>query len=405
MTDTKTFEYRVRDSSGKLLTGSLAAESQQLVVSHLREMGYVPVSISQQKAAGMKKEISFRRKVKLKDLSVFSRQFATMISSGLPILKALAILEQQSSSTLLQDAIAEVRRDIERGSSLSNSMAKHPRVFDNLYVAMVKSGEAGGVLEAVLERVAKNLEREVELRNRIKSAMTYPVAVLTFVSLILVAMLLFIVPQFKNIYAQLNGTLPLPTRILLGVSDLLKHDFLFVFIGMVVLAFLVRRVLKTPEGRAAWDRMKLKIPIFGELARKTALARFSRILGVLNRSGVPILQSLDVVAETVNNSLMSRAIADVQKSVKEGESLARPLGRHNVFPPMVVQMLTVGEETGALDTMLEKVAAFYDDEVTATVDSLTALIEPIMIVAVGGAVGLSVIALYLPMFNVINLIK
>jgi type IV pilus assembly protein PilC len=219
------------------------------------------------------------------------------------------------------------------------------------------------------------------------------------------AMLLFIVPQFKNIYAQLNGTLPLPTRLLLAVSDVMKHDFLFVFLGAVALAFLVRRVIKTPEGRAAWDRMKLKIPIFGELARKTALARFSRILGVLNRSGVPILQSLDVVGETVNNSLMSKAIADVQKSVKEGESLAKPLGRHNVFPPMVVQMLTVGEETGALDTMLEKVAAFYDDEVTATVDSLTALIEPIMIVAVGGAVGLSVIALYLPMFNVINLIK
>lgn len=405
MTETKTFDYRVRDSSGKLLTGSLAAESQQLVVSHLREMGYVPVSISQQKGAGMKKEISFRRKVKLKDLSVFSRQFATMISSGLPILKALAILEQQSSSPLLRDAIAEVRRDIERGSSLSNSMAKHPKVFDNLYVAMVRSGEAGGVLEAVLERVAKNLEREVELRNRIKSAMTYPVAVLTFVTLILVAMLLFIVPQFKNIYAQLNGTLPLPTRILLAVSDIMKHDFLFVVMGLIALAFLARRVLKTPEGRAAWDRMKLKIPIFGELARKTALARFSRILGVLNRSGVPILQSLDVVAETVNNSLMSKAIADVQKSVKEGESLAKPLGRHEVFPPMVVQMLTVGEETGALDTMLEKVAAFYDDEVTATVDSLTALIEPIMIVAVGGAVGLAVIALYLPMFNVINLIK
>ena len=235
--------------------------------------------------------------------------------------------------------------------------------------------------------------------------MTYPVVVLGFVTLIMLAMLLFVVPQFESIYGQLGGQLPLPTRILLAVSDAFKSKFL-ILVGLVILiVFLVRRYKKTEQGQELWDRLKLKIPIFGPLFQKTALARFARVLSVLNKSGVPILQSLDVVAETVSNSLMSKAVLDVQQSVKEGESLAKPLARHTIFPPMVVQMLAVGEETGALDTMLEKVAIFYDDEVTATVDSLTAVIEPLMIFIVGGAVGLSVIALYLPMFNIIKLIK
>jgi type IV pilus assembly protein PilC len=219
------------------------------------------------------------------------------------------------------------------------------------------------------------------------------------------AMLLFIVPQFKTIYKTLNGTLPLPTRMLLGVSDIVKHDLLFVVAAIALATFGIRRYVKTEQGRYQWDRLKLKIPVFGSLFQKTALARFARVLGVLNKSGVPILQSLDVVSETVSNALMARAIRDVQESVKQGESLAKPLAKHDVFPAMVVQMLAVGEETGAIDTMLEKVAAFYDDEVTAAVDSLTAMIEPILIFFVGGAVGLAVIALYLPMFNIINLIK
>jgi len=400
----ETFDYRGRDSGGKVVTGTLVADNQQLVVARLREMGYVPLRVGVQHL-GVKREITLRKKVKLRDLSLFSREFATMVSSGLPILKSLAILEQQVDSTILAKAIAEVRRDIERGTSLSPAMARHPKVFNNLYVAMVRSGETGGVLEAVLERLASNLERELSLRHKIRSAMTYPVVVFGFVSLIMTAMLLFIVPQFKAIYASLNGTLPLMTRLLLKVSDIMKHDFLFVAIGLGITVWLLRRYVKTEQGRWQWDRLKLKIPVFGKLFQKTALARFARVLSVLSKSGVPILQSLDVVAETVNNSLMSKAVKDVQESVKQGESLAKPLGRHAIFPPMVVQMLAVGEETGAIDTMLEKVAAFYDDEVTAAVDALTSLIEPLMIFVVGGAVGLAVIALYLPMFNVINLIK
>jgi type IV pilus assembly protein PilC len=399
------YQYRVRDHGGKMMSGTLVADNQQLVVARLREMGYVPLSVSVHRA-GLKREIRLRRKVRIKDLAVFSRQFATMVNAGLPILKSLSILEQQSESAILVKAVAEMRREIERGSSLSVAMSKHPKVFSQLYVSMVRSGETGGVLESVLERLASNLEREVSLRHRIRSAMTYPVVVVCFVMMILTAMLLFIVPQFKSIYATLGGAkLPFPTQVLLKVSDIFKKYFVLVVLAVVGLVYAGRRYTRTERGRYQWDRLKLRFPIFGPLFKKTALARFARVLGVLNRSGVPILQSLDVVSETVNNSLMARAIKDVQDSVKQGESLAKPLAKHELFPPMVVQMLTVGEETGALDTMLEKMATFYDEEVTASVDALTSLIEPVLIFIVGGAVGMAVIALYLPMFNIINLIK
>jgi type IV pilus assembly protein PilC len=398
------YDYTGRDPSGQRVTGTLVGDSPALVTARLREMGYVPLRVAAQNR-GVRREINIRNRVPLKELAVFSRELATMVSSGVPILKSLAILERQTESRLLSTTISDVRVEIERGASLSAALSRHPKVFGNLYVSMVKAGETGGVLENVLDRIAANLEREVSLRQRIRSAMTYPIVVLGFVTLIMLAMLLFVVPQFKSIYGQLGGQLPLPTRILLAVSDAFKSRFLIIAAVVALIVFLIRRYKKTEQGREVWDRLKLRVPIFGPLFQKTALARFARVLSVLNKSGVPILQSLDVVAETVNNSLMSKAVLDVQQSVKEGESLAKPLARHDIFPPMVVQMLSVGEETGALDTMLEKVAIFYDDEVTATVDSLTAIIEPLMIFIVGGAVGLSVIALYMPMFNIIKLIK
>jgi type IV pilus assembly protein PilC len=400
-----TFEYSGRDGSGRLQSGTLVADSRDLATARLREMGMIPIKLESKRTPTMRREFHLSNKVKLKDLAVFSRQFATMVNSGLPILKGLSILEQQTESRPLAIAVGAVRLDVERGSSLSAAMAKQPKIFNNLYVAMVKAGEAGGVLESVLERVAVTLEREVALRQRIRSAMTYPIVVAGFVTLILVAMLLFIVPQFKNLYAQLNGTLPVPTRLLLAISTGLRKGFILVFAVLAVTFVLIRRFVRTERGKAMFDRLKLKLPVVGSLIQKTALARFSRIFGVLSSSGVPILQSLDVVSETVNNTQMRDAILDVQRSVKEGETIARPLSRHPIFPPMVVQMLAVGEQTGSMDTMLEKVSAFYDEEVKSAVDSLTSLIEPIMIMFVGGAVGVSVIALYLPMFNIINLIK
>ena len=283
-------------------------------------------------------------------------------------------------------------------------MGRFPLAFNDLYVAMVKSGETGGMLDDVLLRLASVLEREVHLRQKIKSAMTYPVAVVGLVTLIMSAMLFFVVPQFKSIYTQLGGTLPLPTRLLLMVSDSAKKYWYIMIISIVVFVFLFRRYKKTAAGRAMLDMIKLKIPIFGTLFHKTALSRFSSTAGMLLKSGVPILQALDIVADTVNNKVLSKAVVDVQAAVRGGASRWPSAWRHPVFPPMVVQMLAVGEETGQVDVMLEKVAQFYDNEVEASVDALTSLIEPLLIAIIGSCVGAAVIALYMPMFNIIKLI-
>jgi type IV pilus assembly protein PilC len=328
-----------------------------------------------------------------------------MINSGLSLLRALNILSEQTENKKLAETIADVRAEVEKGTSLSAALTKHPKVFKRLYVAMIRAGEIGGVLDSVLLRLAENLEKEVALKQKIKSAMTYPTVVFCLVILILVGMLIFVVPTFKNLYKDLGGDLPLPTRVLIGLSDNAKK-FWYLVAGMAVGGAVgIKRWIGTEQGRGKWDALKLKAPIFGALVHKSALSRFSRTLSVLMRSGVPILQSLDIVKETVSNSVMSHAVSDVAVSVKEGESIAKPLERHDIFPPMVVQMISVGEETGALDTMLGKVADFYDQEVEATVDALTSLIEPVLIAVMGVVVGGMVVALYMPMFNIIKLIQ
>ncbi len=401
-----TYNYKVRDRGGKVVSGDLVADSEALAVARLRDMGLVPVSVEKQKSGGMKMEITLRPgHVKRKELAVVARQFATMVNSGLPILRSLAILGDQTESKELAKVLTQVRAEVEQGNSLSGAMVKFPKAFNDLFIAMVKAGETGGVLDTVLLKLADNIEKDVSLRRRIKSAMTYPVVVVCMVSLIMAAMLLFVVPQFKDIYKQLGGKLPLPTLVLIGVSDAMKHYWYMVIGAIIGGYFGLKRYRKTEGGRVRTDKLMLRIPVFGPLFHKTALSRFSSTLAMLLSAGVPILQALDIVTETVNNRVLSAAVADVQDSVREGESIAKPLARHPVFPPMVVQMLAVGEETGGVDTMLTKVAEFYDDEVTATVDALTSLIEPLLIAFVGAGVGAAVIALYMPMFNVINLIK
>src|SRR6266498_3194732 len=362
---TTTFAYKVRDKAGKTVSGTLEADSQALVASRLKEMGFSPLLIEEQKSNVGKKELHmpWGGRVKSKDLAVFSRQFATMINSGLSLLRALNILADQTENTKLAETIADVRTEIERGSSLSAALAKHPKVFKRLYVAMIRAGEIGGVLDGVLMRLAENLEKDVALRQKIKSAMTYPTVVFCMVLLILAGMLMFVVPTFKNLYKDLGGSLPLPTRLLINVSDTAKKFWYLVVAMIIGGAVGIKRWVGTDQGRGIWDAMKIKAPVFGGLVHKTALSRFSRTLSVLMRSGVPILQSLEIVKETVNNAVLSVAVSDVAEAVKQGESIARPLERHAVFPPMVVQMIAVGEETGALDTMLEKIADFYDQEV------------------------------------------
>ncbi len=398
-----TYQYKVRDKGGNVVTGTVVADNEALVLQRLREQQLTPLEVKKQ-GRGLNIELS-PKKVKFKELAVFSRQFATMVNSGLPILRALAILADQSTNPQLARTLTAIRMDVEQGASLSVAMGKHPKVFNDLYIAMVRSGETGGSLDTTMLQLAEMLEAEVRLRGKIKSAMTYPVAVVALVSLILAAMLLFVVPQFQSIYGQLGGTLPMPTRILLGVSNLFKKYFLFILVGIFVGRFFFRRWKKTAAGRESVDAAKLRVPVFGPLFQKVALSRFASTTSMLLRSGVPILQAFDIVADTVNNKVVSKAIVDVQSSVREGESMAKPLSKHKVFPPMVVQMISVGEETGQVDTMLQKVAQFYDQEVEATVDALTSLIEPLLIAFIGCAVGAAVIALYMPMFNVIKLIK
>jgi type IV pilus assembly protein PilC len=385
-------------------TGSLVADSEALVLARLREQGFTPIDVKREKKGIGQIEFG-GKKIKLKGIAVFSRQFATMVNSGLPILRALSILADQADNKELARVLGEARMDVEQGSSLSGALAKHDHVFNNLYVSMVRAGETGGSLDSTLVRLADMIEREVTLRGKIKSAMTYPVAVVALVLLIMSAMLLFVVPQFEGIYAQLDAALPLPTRSLLFMSDVFK-GYWYVFLGGAIFArFLFRRWKKTDRGREVVDSMKLRAPVFGSLFHRTALSRFSGTLAMLLRSGVPILQALEIVADTVNNKVIAKAILDVQLSVRDGESIARPLTKHSIFPPMVVQMIAVGEETGQVDTMLEKIAMFYDQEVEAAVDALTSLIEPILIAVIGACVGAAVVALYLPMFQIIEKIQ
>ena len=406
---TATYEYKVRDNTGALKTGTLDAESTAQVAAKLKQMGYAPISITTSNA-GMNKEIripglSRKKKVKLKDLAVFGRQFATMVNSGLSLLRALNILTEQTENKELARVLAEVRNDIETGNSLSSSMAKHPDAFPPLMVNMCRAGEVGGFLDSVMLQIADNYEAEVKLRGKVKSAMTYPVVVLCIAILAVIGMLLFIVPVFAGLFKTLGGTLPLPTRILVMLSGGLKVGIIPVIVTIVVGVNVWSKIKRKPQVRNVVDPLKLRMPVFGELIRKIALTRFSRNLGTMMHSGVPILQSLDIVAETTGNVVLERATRAVQQSVRSGESLTKPLSEHPVFPPMVVQMMAVGEETGALDSMLHKIAEFYDQEVEATTESLTALIEPLMIALLGGIVGSMIVALYMPIFKIFDLIK
>jgi type IV pilus assembly protein PilC len=344
--------------------------------------------------------------VKLKDLAVFSRQFSVMINSGLSLLRTLNILSEQTENGKLAKTIAEVRDDVERGSSLSGSMSKHPKVFSTLFVSMVRAGETGGQLDTVLARVADNYEADYKLRQKVKAAMTYPVVVAGIAGLLVTVMLLFVVPTFANMFEGLGGTLPLPTLILLKISKAAKFIVPLGIVGSIAGFISYKRLrLSSDNFRFRADKLKLKIPIFGDLFSKVALSRFTRTLALLLRSGVPVLQALDIVAETTGNEVLTRATLEVKDSVRSGETMAAPLARHEVFPPMVVQMISVGEDTGALDSMLDKVSDFFDQEVESTTESLTSLIEPIMIAILGGIVGSMIIALYMPMFKIFDLIK
>jgi len=402
---TTQYAYKVKDASGRFVEGKVAAASEAAVAEKLKSMGYVALDV-RPASAGMRREISmgFTKRVKLKDLAVFSRQFATMADAGLTMLRSLSILSEQSSNPELRRVLRQVKQEVEAGASLSSALAKLPEVFPPLMVNLVRAGETGGFLDSAMRQIATNFEAEVRLRSKIKAAMTYPIVVFVLAILMCIGMLVFIVPVFQGMFSDLGGELPLPTKILVALSSGMR----FALPGLAVLAVAVtwgwRKFGRTDRVRAVVDPLKLRLPVFGKLFGKIALARFARNLSTLLTSGVPILLALDVVSETTGSVVISRALRDVQESVRRGDTVAGPLSQHAVFPPMVVQMISSGEETGAVDEMLKKIAEFYDQEVEATTESLTALIEPLMIAFLGTVVGSMILALYMPIFKVFDLI-
>lgn len=400
------FNFVVRDPSGKTMTGSLAMNSREELVSRLKEQGYYISKVTEVKEGSVLTSVdtAFAKMtpIKLKDLAVLMRLLSVMINAGLPILRSLKIVEKQTENLRLVEVIQSVRDHVEEGHSLSFAMQKHPNVFNGLVTAMVKAGEESGSLDIVLDRIAKDLEREIEIRANIQAGVRYPVIVMVAAGVIVALVLYFVVPQFQEIFEDMDAKLPAPTMILVSASLLVRNSAIWVVIGAFILVTAFRMGKKIPVVERLFDIMILKLPVIGMLLRKIALARFSRTLAILLASGVPILRAMSVVEQTVGNSVISHAVAGAKEAIREGERIAPPLEETGEFPPMVVDMIAVGEETGALDTMLAKVSDFYDREVDYTIDAFTTLIEPLLICVMGIVIGFIVVALYMPMFSIIQ---
>ncbi|MGJ4844659.1 type II secretion system F family protein [Leifsonia sp. Le1] len=408
MATTTAYAYTGRDAAGKVVKGRLDAAGEASAVARLRTMGLSPISLQEAPAGtGLNREVSlsFGSGVKLKDLAILSRQMATMIGSGLSLLRTLHILAEQTDNKKLATIIAGVRDDVETGVAVSDALRKRSEVFPPLMINMVKAGETGGFLDDALESIAATFEKEVKLKGTIKSALTYPVIVLIMSIVAVIAMLLFIVPVFENMFKGLGGQLPLPTEILVVASHAMVWVAPVLVVGTIVFAVWWGRNKNNESVRRRVDPVKLRIPVFGSLLKKIAVARFSRNFANMISAGVPILQALRIVGETSGNWVIENALVDVAESVRQGESIAKPLAAQPVFPPMVTQMIAVGEDAGSLETMLDKIADFYEQEVEAATEQLTAMIEPLMIAFLGVVIGGMVIALYMPIFQIATLVK
>lgn len=400
-----TFTYRARSRQGEIIQDQMEGADSVSVVSDLRQQGLLVIDVKEQNVAQKDILAPFKR-VKSGDLVVFSRQFATMMNAGLPIVRALYILSEQTENPKLKEVIVAVSKDVEAGSALSEALGKHPKVFGRLYVEMVRAGEIGGILDGVLLRLADQLQKDQDLRRKVKSAMTYPIIVLILAVLASSFMLIFIVPIFATMFEDLGGTLPLPTRIAMGISSILTSIFgVLLYAGMIGGVFLFLRWKNTEQGRKVWGRVVLRIPAkIGDIMQKVALARFARTLGTLSAAGVPILLALEITATSAGNWVVENALLKSREAIREGIPIYKPLETEPVFPPMVTRMIAVGEETGDIDGMLTKIAEFYESEVDASVKALTSIIEPLMIVVVGGIVGGIIVAMYLPMFKIFELV-
>jgi type IV pilus assembly protein PilC len=384
---------------GRKLKGELEAASEQIAMAQLRKRNLKVLKLKP-KPKDIFENVAFMQpKVTNKDLVIFTRQFSTMIDAGLPLVQGLNILADQAENPKFRSILKQITKDVEGGSTLAEAMKKHPKVFNELFVNLIAAGEVGGILDTILQRLATFIEKAAELKSKIKGALTYPIVVVCIAFIVIAVILIFVIPVFQDMFASFGSALPAPTQLVVNMSDFMKGNIHWVILGIVVLAFAFKQYRNTKGGRKTTDNIALKLPIFGDLLKKTAVARFTRTLGTMLASGVPILDSLEIVAKTAGNVIIEEIIYEVRGSIAEGQTIAEPLSENDIFPGMVIQMISVGEATGALDTMLEKIADFYDKEVDAAVDALTSMLEPLLMLFLGGAIGGLVVAMYLPIFS------
>ena len=400
------YTYSAINAEGLQLEGEVHAPDLDTAREQLRIRGLLAEFLQEKPASGEEGVRTVFKKIKPKTLQIFSRQFATMIEAGLNVVSSLVILEEQTDDPYFALVIKEIRADVEGGLLLSQALARHPKIFSRLYIAMVEAGEAAGILDQVLDRVALQIEKETQIKRRVKGAMMYPTMVLIFATLVLIGLLMFLVPVFVKIFAQLNGQLPTLTQYVVNASNQLRHHWFIIFPAIGLIIWGIRRFKKTEMGRQLWDRVKLKIPMkIGDVVLKVTMARFSRTLSTLVAAGVDIIKALEITGQTAGNWVIEEALAGVRQKVHQGVPIAQPLIENPVFPPMVSQMVKIGEETGELEKMLGKIADFYEDEVDTAIASLTAIIEPLMMIGVGAMVGVIIISMYLPMFKLLSLVK
>jgi type IV pilus assembly protein PilC len=397
------FQWEARSKAGSVQKGVMEASNREMVEAQLKKFGFTGITIKEE-GKGLSKEIKIpglgSKKVTTKEIVIFTRQFATMIDSGLPLVQCLEILSSQQENRTFKDVLLKVKESVESGTTFADALSKHPKVFDNLFVNLVAAGEVGGILDTILNRLAAYTEKAMKLKKQIKGAMVYPGTIVSIAVVVVGVIMIFVIPTFAKMFADFGGELPAPTRFVMALSNFLVKYIIVIIAAIFLIIFAFKKYYATTNGRKIIDRFLLKAPIFGDLIRKVSVAKFTRTLGTLVSSGVPILDGLDIVAKTAGNAVVEEAIYKVRQSISEGKTIAEPLQQSGVFPPMVVQMIGVGEATGAMDAMLSKIADFYDDEVDDAVAALTAMMEPMLMVFLGVVVGGLVIAMYLPIFQI-----
>ena len=398
------FKWEGRNRQGQVVQGEIDAANAAVAVLQLRKQQILPIQVKPEKAKGLNWKLLLRRKIKEKEVAIFTRQLATMIDAGLPLVQSLEILASQQENPAFKETLLGVKSDVEGGATFSDSLEKKPKVFNELYTNLVTAGEIGGTLDIILSRLSQYMEKAIALKKRVKGAMVYPSAILGVSFMVVAVLLIFVIPVFEKMFAGFGAALPLPTQIVINMSKFLQKNIVFIIAALIALGVVLRRYHQTPTGRLLFDRTLLKLPVFGLLLLKIAVARFTRTLGTLVSSGVPILDALLITAKTAGNKIVENAILKTRVSISEGKTIAEPLGESSVFPAMVVQMIGVGESTGSLDAMLNKIADFYDEEVDATVAALTSLLEPLMMVFLGVIIGGMMVAMYLPIFQMASVI-